>query len=91
MNARMANASYSMPRTSPPGTYFNVWNMNMKYHSGLMSGVGRGEGIAFSPSSQGKSAASAANTPQRTVQAMKVAQPKSWGRRASAARRGTDR
>ena len=47
---------------------FSVSNMNMKYHSGRMSGGAGANASAFSPSSHGKSAASAASTPSAISQ-----------------------
>ena len=57
----MPTISPSIPRILL-GRYFRVWNMNMKYHSGLMP-IGAGaNGSAFLPSSAGSRAASAAST-----------------------------
>src|ERR1017187_4671929 len=64
------------PRTSPSmiqtfeGMSLRVWNMNRKYHSGLMPAGAEIKGSALTPSSHGKRAARAPSAPMATYQAI---------------------
>ena len=62
----IATTSPSMPRMWA-GRYLRLWNMNMKYHSGLMPAGADRNGSAFFPSSAGKKAASAARTASAAI------------------------
>src|SRR5208337_3557809 len=65
-----------MPNTSPStnqileGMSLRVWNMNRKYHSGLIPAGAEMKGSALTPRFQGKMAASAPSTPMATYQAI---------------------
>src|SRR5262245_25312027 len=71
-----ATPKASTPRTSPSinhtvdGMTFKVWNMNRKYHSGLIPAGAGTNGSAFTPRFQGKIAARAPSTPRATYQAI---------------------
>src|ERR1035437_3284229 len=67
--ARMPSISPSMPRIFE-GIILSVWNMNRKYHSGLMPAGAEPNGSAFTPRLHGNSAASAPSSPSATYHAI---------------------
>src|SRR5574341_2129296 len=69
------------------GISFSVWNMNRKYHSGLMPAGAGAKASAFSPSSQGARAASAPSTPSATYQAI-ISRRKKLGKKDMSRRAG---
>ena len=56
------------------GISFSVWNMNRKYHSGLMPAGAEANGSAFTPRPHGNKAASAPSNPSATYHAINFAQ-----------------